>query len=149
MAAPARPRSGGGRTLAFGISGILAVGLATGVVAELVTPADPGVGAAAGSTTPQQERDSRTRQSLIAVSEAVETYYVTRSGPLTLEQGHTEAVLKADGDLVSTVKLAEGTRIDSFHAGDYSTWCVSAVNEAGTGRTFSMTSDQGILDAPC
>lgn len=149
MADSARLRGGRGRTLAIGISAILTLGLGTGVVAELLTPNQSGLEAAASSTTPQQQRDSETRQSLLAIGEAVETYYVHQSGPLTLEPGHTEAVLKADGDLVTAVKIADGTRIDSFRATDYSTWCVDAVNEQGTGRTFSLHSERGFSDSPC
>ena len=149
MAAPQRPLTGSGRTLTLGVSGILALGLATGVVAELVTPDRPAVEAAATGTTPHQQRDSETKQSLVAVSEAVETFYVTSSGPLTLEQGHTEARLRSNGDVVATVKLADGTRIDTFRASDYSTWCVAGVNDQGTGHTFSVNAETGILETPC
>ena len=148
MAVPQPTFTGSGRTLAFGISGILALGLATGVVAELLTPDRP-VEAAASDADPHQQRDARTKASLVAVSEAVETFYVNNSGPLTLEQRHTDAVLRSNGEPVATVKLADGTRIDTFRAADYSTWCVDGVNEAGTGRTFSMTAASGILDTPC
>lgn len=149
MAAPKRPFTGSGRTLAVGVSGILALGLATGVVAEILTPDRPAVEAAASSTTPHQKRDSETKLSLVAISEAVETYYVNHSGQLTLEQGHTEAVLRNDGEPVATVKLADGTRIDSFRASDYSTWCIDGVNEHGTGRVFSVNSATGLLQSPC
>ena len=149
MAAPTRTRGGRGRTLAVGITSILALGLATGLLAEALTPARPGTEAAATGVTPAQQRDAETKQSLVAVSEAVETYYVTHSGALTLQQGHTEALLKQGEDVVATVKLADGTRIESFRAVDYSTWCVDAVNESGSGHTFSMSADGGIAELGC
>lgn len=149
MAAPTRTCTGSGRTLAAGVCGILALGLATGVVAEILTPDRPGVEAAASRTTPLQERDAQTKLSLVAVSEAVETYYVHHAGPLTLEQGHTEAVLRNDGEPVATVELADGTRIDNFRAFDYSTWCIGGVNEHGTGRIFSVDAETGIRQSPC
>lgn len=149
MAAPTRIFTGSGRTLAAGVCGILALGLATGVVAEILTPDRPGLEAAASRTTPHQQRDSETKLSLVAISEAVETYYVQHAGPLTLEQGHTEAVLGSDGEPVATVELADGTRIDSFRAFDYSTWCVDGVNEHGTGRVFSVDAEAGIRQSPC
>lgn len=138
------------RVLAIGAGAIVAVGITTGVAAELLSPNQVATSAAASAAgSPGQQRDVETKRSLVAISQAIETYYITSAGPLTLEQGTGEAVLKHEGQLVGTVKVADGTAIQTFSAADYSSWCIDATNEHGSGRTFSMSSDTGLTEASC